>query len=96
MSSLDELTSLATRFPERDSRGNVIGFYVYAGYGTAERRVSGPHPAPVAARVEAEEQLDGHVKCGHVFTAAGTIVNDAQPDTPTAAQKPTPVADPGS
>lgn len=69
------LQSLADRFPERDSRGYVVGFYVYAGYGVAQKRESGPFPTQAEAVEWAGKVLDGHVIVGHVFTASGCVVH---------------------
>lgn len=69
------LQSIAENFPARDSRGYVVGFYVYAGYGVAQKRESGPFPTEAEAVEWAGAVLDGHVVCGHVFTASGKIVH---------------------
>lgn len=68
-----ELEALAQKYPERDSRGYVIGFYNYAPMGERE---SGPH----ATIAEAEEAQRGlgigpySIICGHIFTSRGKIV----------------------
>jgi len=69
------LGSIADNFPARDSRGYVVGFYVYAGYGVAQKRESGPFPTEAEAAEWAGKVVAGRVVCGHVFTATGKIVH---------------------
>lgn len=70
------LESLATAFPGRDSKGYVIGYYVYGGYGAAQKREAGPFATVAEAQFWADRVLDGQVVCGHVFTTKGKIVRD--------------------
>jgi hypothetical protein len=81
------LASLAANFPERDSRGYVIGYYLYAGAGRTERLAG---PFATRAALEADKACAplikagwGRVVVGHVFTASGHIVrveDDGAPD----------------
>lgn len=83
------LQGLAEQFPGRDRRGYVVGFYVYAGYGVSETRESGPFPTQEEAQGRTDGVLDGHVVCGHVFTASGKIIQAPRggaPDAEVAAQ----------
>lgn len=70
-----ELEALAQKYPERDWRGYIIGFYNYAPMGERE---SGPH----ATAEEAKEAQRGlgvgpyNILCGHVFTSRGTIIRE--------------------
>ena len=72
-SDQSELEALAQKYPERDSRGYIIGFYNYAPMGERE---SGPH----ATIAEAEEAQRGlgigpyNITCGHIFTSRGAII----------------------
>ena len=68
------LESLAATFPARDSHGYVVGFYVYGGYGVAQKREAGPFATEAEAQTWADKVLDGRVLCGHVFTATGKVV----------------------
>lgn len=76
MTTTEYLESIAANFPARDSRGYVVGFYVYAGYGVSMKRESGPFPTETEALEWAGKVMEGHVVCGHVFTASGKIVRD--------------------
>lgn len=76
MNTTEYLESIAANFPARDSRGYVVGFYVYAGYGVSQKRESGPFPTEAEAAEWAAKVMEGHVVCGHVFTASGKIVRD--------------------
>lgn len=74
-SDQSELEALAQKYPERDSRGYIIGFYNYAPMGERE---SGPH----ATIAEAEDAQRGlgigpyNIICGHIFTSRGTIIRE--------------------
>jgi hypothetical protein len=76
MTNTEYLQSIADNFPARDSRGYVVGFYVYAGFGVQQKREAGPFPTEAEAAEWAGKVLDGRVLCGHVFTASGKIVRD--------------------
>lgn len=71
------LKSLADYYPSRDSRGYVIGFYVYSGFGAQAKRESDAFPTSAEAQEWADKFLgfDPHVICGHVFTAKGNLIH---------------------
>lgn len=70
------LQALATSFTARDKHGYVVGYYVYSGYVAGGSREAGPFPTQAEAAEWAEKVVEGHVICGHVFTASGKIVKD--------------------
>lgn len=73
------LEQLAARYPARDDHGYVIGFYVYSGYSIAQKRETDAFPTSAEAQEWADRVVDGHVVCGHVFTAKGKIIHAPHP-----------------
>lgn len=69
-----ELDRLARQFPLRDSRGYVIGVYVYEGYGARQSRHSGPYPDERAAQQVADHVPESSLIVGHIFTSNGSII----------------------
>lgn len=69
-----EFRALAKKYPARDSRGYVIGYYNVTPMGDGAK--SGPHPT-IAEAEEAKGSLGlGPINtiCAHVFTSRGTII----------------------
>lgn len=73
-SRTEYLASLANAFPARDSRGYVIGYYVY----DKDRRQAGPFATVEEANGVLEEVgsrfFGSQVIAGHVLTAKGRVI----------------------